>query len=514
MTLIPSGTINGTLITLVGGVTASVFCQQINENFESLRQQNNTNMAYLYFLGITTSPSDHVINADLIQFPNSTIVTASDLNTNFKRFQFSEVNQWGKSIPFDIAIFYAGTKLNPDDLNQNFSRLSKIINQQSLEILAHFPSNNQPNINIPITAIMSYNTSLGGTTAAFYMTGLTEPVVAGNENGRGLVSWGDNDTISWDILDNGANTHTYTNLSNGIAVVLVTSQNQQIDVADFRLIPSGKVAGNASGWTQISLQNAMNRNINAFYIGSSFMDVDIKNSNLISFKCMTPHNMTDMSNKFANCSSLLSVTYPSTQDILASQNMFYNCSSIQSIPMNDITSNCTNFASTFEGCSSASYVEWKTDSEKTARALAMNRMYYGCTHFLQNRHQNNQIDINVNSCIDCTDMYNGCTSMLHARVDDFSFFTLDSARALTRMFYNCTHMIDFKPNGGYDFGLITGGTLYSDITFDLTDMFHGCAALTDGVLNGTQSNISYINCVLNESALVDIFNKLSVLDVV
>ena len=500
------------IVKIVGGVSASIFMQQINNNFESLRQQNNINMAYLFSAGITSSITDRTIDADLIQFPNGNTLTADDLNANFAKFKFSEVNQLGTPIPCNLYTFLNSTKLNPDDLNQNFSRVSKIINQQSETIIKIFADNGiNINIKVPITAIMTYDTSLGGRTAAFSMTGLTEPPIAGNEGGRGLISWGDGDTISWDILANGANTHTYS--TSGVKTIIVTSQNQTINTADFRLVPSGKVAGDASGWTAISLQNKSNQLIQAFHIGSSLMTSDIKNSHLVSFNCVTPHNMTDMSNKFANCSSLLSVKYPSNKVITNAQNMYYNCTSMQNIIMNDQTTSCTNFISTFEGCTSLAYVDWFSDSETTAQALTTARMYYGCNNFLQNRAKTNtsQIDINVNSSIDCTDMYNGCTSMIHARVNDFSFFTLGSSRILTRMFYNCTHMLDFKPNGGSAFGLVAGGTLYSGITFDLTDMFYGCTALTDGVMLGTQSDVDYSHCpTLTESALVDIFNNLSV----
>ena len=615
----PSTNIINSTIKIEGGTSASVFMQQINNNFESLRQQNNTNLDYFIALGIIPNLANNKIDNNLIQFPNGNTLTADDLNVNFNKFKFTEINQLGHSIPFSLALFNNGTKLNPDDLNQNFSRLSKVINQQSETLLGfdyahnyigaptylsvvydsedgnnvklnlswqdnannetgyvviqsidgvdytlasilppnsascsvYFPVgtdskyyfyrvyavNNMstsylsniayyfynpenkskktpkqpPNvtIKIPITAMMSYDTSLGGDTVVFSMTGLTGIVSDGNPAGRGIISWGENDTISWEVLQDGVNTHTYS--TSGIKTILINSNNNIIETADFRLVPSGKTAGDASGWVEISLQNQAGKSINAFHIGSSDMDTDIKNSNLIYFNCDTSHNMTDMSNKFANCTSLLTANYPFGVHILNAEKMYYNCTSMQNIIMNDQTTSCTNFISTFEGCTSLAYVDWFSDSETTAQALTTARMYYECNNFLQNRAKTNtsQIDINVNSSIDCTEMFYGCSSMLHASVNDFLFFTLGSSRALTGMFSGCSSMIDFKPNGGDDFGLVAGGTLYSDITFDLTDMFYGCTALTDGVMLGTQSDVDYSHCpALTESAIVDIFNNL------
>lgn len=84
-------------------------------------------------------------------------------------------------------------------------------------------------------------------------------------------------------------------------------------------------------------------------------------------------SVTDMSNMFSSCYSLVSIPQLYTSNVTTMSQMFYNCNALTSIPMLD-TSNVTNTYSMFSGCYSLKSVMQLDFSNVTS----MSNMFYNC----------------------------------------------------------------------------------------------------------------------------------------
>lgn len=212
-------------------------------------------------------------------------------------------------------------------------------------------------------------------------------------------------------------------------------------------------------------------------------------------------SITDMSEMFANCSSLtsLDVSHFNTSNVTKvclinayPKGMFSNCSSLVSLNLGGFnTSNIKSMSYMFEGCSSLKSLD--LSSFDTSNVRAMSCMFNGCSSLTS-------LDLSsfdTSNVEDMGRMFNGCTSLMSL---DLSSFRVKESLSISGMFANCSHL---KTIYAGDWNL----TYYTDPA-----PFSECPNLTGGMGTKIGENLyydkngkpQYYNCMASDTSLARI----------
>ena len=180
------------------------------------------------------------------------------------------------------------------------------------------------------------------------------------------------------------------------------------------------------------------------------------NKNVRYAKMFDTSQVTDLSNKFSVCSSLISIPALDTSQVTDMGRMFQDCSSLIFIPALD-TSQATNMQYMFYGCTSLTTIP----ALDTSKATNMQYMFSSCTSLTSIPALNTS---KVNSMYS---MFDGCTSLT-------SIPALDTSKVvdMRSMFSSCTSLTSIPAlntskatNMGSMFGNCTGLTSIESIDF-------------------------------------------------
>ena len=152
------------------------------------------------------------------------------------------------------------------------------------------------------------------------------------------------------------------------------------------------------------------------------------------------HNVKNMSNMFANCSSLANLNLSSfdTHNVTDMSNMFANCSSLANLNLSSFdTHNVTDMSGMFANCSSLRNLNLSsfdthnvTDMGGTPWQTTMG-MFSGCTSLTS-------LDLSgfdTGNVIDMEYMFSGCTGLTSL---DLSGFDTRNVTSMYGMFYGCS----------------------------------------------------------------------------
>ena len=180
-------------------------------------------------------------------------------------------------------------------------------------------------------------------------------------------------------------------------------------------------------------------NGNEYNLMKQFAINDINEDTLeVKLKILNP--VTDLSNMFYNCSSLLSLSNLSkinTSNIKAMDNMFNGCTSLNSLP--DIsewnTSNVLKMENIFSHCSKLSYLpdisKWNTDSVED-----MSFLFFKCSSLSSLPDISNW---NVSKVKFMTDIFSECSSL--KSLPDISKWKINNLQNMADMFNGCSSLL-------------------------------------------------------------------------
>jgi len=254
--------------------------------------------------------------------------------------------------------------------------------------------------------------------------------------------------------------------------------NHQYDYADFVGTESTKgyrqaivtVTPNGGTLTSVDLQEKHNQ-IDLQSYSIPWLDIKISGSNITSLTIGSANQELSLLEQFSFIGAFLDLNL---------SNLFDSCYQLQSILSLD-TSLVTDMGSMFSSCTSLRIMPLLDTSSVT---LAES-MFFNC-YSLQT------IPLLDTSLIgNMFSMFNACYSL-----QTIPLLNTSSAFNLNSMFSNC-------------FSLQTIPLLDASNVSSLSNMFSQCDSLQKGAMSGTKVTISYDDCKLSQSALVDVFNGLA-----
>lgn len=190
---------------------------------------------------------------------------------------------------------------------------------------------------------------------------------------------------------------------------------------------------------------------------------------------------------FSGCTSLEtipdSIDTSGTITVTGNNSMFLSCVSLEKAPMMDL-SKSQNIQSIFNGCASLKTVPSYTLG--TAAQTGLNSAFTNC--FLLTEIGTWTFTQNI---LNTAGTFQGCASLVKAPDWNLSFAT-----SVATMFSGCTNLASIPE---YNLAGVTSVT---------TNMFLNCYQLQKGKTTGLRYTITYQNCKLSRTALVDIFNGL------
>lgn len=173
-------------------------------------------------------------------------------------------------------------------------------------------------------------------------------------------------------------------------------------------------------------------------------------SNLITIPQLNTSKVTHMGAMFSGCTSLTTIPLLDTSSAKYMTYMFNACKNLIEIPQID-TSNVLDISHMFDRCSRLTSIPMLNTSKTTA----MHGLFYGCTNLTE------VPQLNTSSTTDMTGMFENCTSLTTIPLLDTS--NVSDARS---MFYGCTSLTTVPQ---MDFSSAT----------DVIAMFRGCTNLTE-----------------------------------
>jgi surface protein len=111
---------------------------------------------------------------------------------------------------------------------------------------------------------------------------------------------------------------------------------------------------------------------------------------LVSIPQLDASNVTSMTSMFRNCYSLVSIPQLDTSNVTSMTSMFYNCYSLVSIPQLD-TSNVTNMVRMFNTC----YSLVSIPQLDTSNVTSMNYMFYECKLLIHANIKNSKLALDL-----------------------------------------------------------------------------------------------------------------------
>jgi len=185
---------------------------------------------------------------------------------------------------------------------------------------------------------------------------------------------------------------------------------------------------------------------------------------------------------FTNCTRLERVPFWDTAGVTSFLDCFSGCSSLESVPLYD-TASVTSFQSMVSGCRSLESIP----QFSTANGTVFQYMFSGCTRLKA------VPLLNTSKATNMRDMFNSCQSLVTVPA-----LVTSAVTNAIGMFSGC-NSLKYIPNLNF-------AALNSSI--NAGSIFSNCNSLSRGATTGIRFSVSYVNCQLSQSALVDIFNGL------
>jgi hypothetical protein len=167
--------------------------------------------------------------------------------------------------------------------------------------------------------------------------------------------------------------------------------------------------------------------------------------------------------------------------------MFSGCISLEKAPMMDL-SKTQNLASIFSGCTSLKIVPSYTIGVAANNQIAS--FFSNCSSLVEI--PDFVFNQNINNASAC---FYFCTSLVKA-----PNWNLSSCANVNQMFNGCSVLASVPE---YNLAAVTSAT-------NSLNLFSSCSQLQKGKTIGLKYAVTYLNCKLSASALVDIFNGLGI----
>ena len=168
-----------------------------------------------------------------------------------------------------------------------------------------------------------------------------------------------------------------------------------------------------------------NKALNGVIVDKTTISNNKGNQNFKYCPFFDTNNVTDMTDMFRECTSLISIPKIDTSKVTKMAGMFYKCSSLTTIPQID-TSNVTNMASMFNTCSSLTTIPLLN----TSKVTNMWRMFDRCSSLTTIP----QID--TSKVTDMEGMFYYCSSLTYISQIDTS-----NVKSMSSMFGGCRSLI-------------------------------------------------------------------------
>lgn len=237
--------------------------------------------------------------------------------------------------------------------------------------------------------------------------------------------------------------------------------------------------------------------------GVSFNYMFSSCGSLTTVPLLNTSNGMHFNNMFEGCNKLRNIPHFDTAKGIYFEYMFASCSSLKTIPLLN-TANGIGFNGMFMTCRSLQSIPLLN----TSKGIRFSGMFFSCF----NLHTVPLLD--TSSGTNFGNMFDGCASLktiplLNTSKGTF-FGTMFSSCALlqTIPLLDTSNGVDFSGMFLYCSVLqnipllnMAGGTNFSD-------MFYYCRTLNKATLRGVKNSISYENCKLSPTALIDILNNL------
>ena len=213
---------------------------------------------------------------------------------------------------------------------------------------------------------------------------------------------------------------------------------------------------------------------NMFSNCGSLMSLDLSNFNT--------SKVTNMSNMISNCESLISLDLSSfnTSNVTNMESMFSSCSSLTNLDLSSFnTSKVTNMGSMFSSCSSLTSLV--LSSFNTINVTSMDYMFYYCSSLIS-------LDLssfNTSKVANMYLMFSSCSSLASL---DVSGFNTSNVTDMSGMFSSCSSLkvLDLS------------GFNTSNVT-NMSEMFSSCSSLTNLDLNNfNTSNVTHMSFMFDD----------------
>ena len=221
-----------------------------------------------------------------------------------------------------------------------------------------------------------------------------------------------------------------------------------------------------------------------------FKDIQIKD--ILELKLIETKSITDMSNIFNDCSSLIAlpdISNWNTEKVNNMSDMFHNCTSLQVLPdiSNWNTKKVTNMCRLFSDCSSLISLP-DISKWNTSKVTDMSYMFNLCSSLKSLPDISNWNTINV---ITMRSMFNRCSSL--ESLPDISKWNTMNVTTMSYMFYYCKSLISLPDISKWNIKNVTS----------MSNIFNDCSSLI------SFPNISYwlINKDLNKDSMFDGCNE-------
>ena len=222
--------------------------------------------------------------------------------------------------------------------------------------------------------------------------------------------------------------------------------------------------------TGLSLENVKNM---AYLFNDCY---SLKNVYFATSGISRPTNMEYM---FNNCKKLFSLDLSkiNTVDITNMESIFYNCGNLNNLNLgsNFYLANARNMRNMFANCKSLTNLTLYTGNSAKFSLLYMNSMFYNCINL-----QTLNFNFYARNISNMEFMFYGCRKLISL---DLSTFNTNYLTSIEAMFYGCSQLSTLN--------LETFNTFHIN---NMSSLFYGCESLTSLNLNTFQTiNVEYMD---------------------
>ena len=167
-----------------------------------------------------------------------------------------------------------------------------------------------------------------------------------------------------------------------------------------------------------------NKALNGVIVDKTTISNNKGNQNFKYCPFFDTSNVTDMTDMFRECTSMISIPKIDTSKVTKMTSMFYKCSSLNTIPQID-TSNVTNMGGMFSDCMSLTTIPLLN----TSKVTNMSGMFSDC------RSLTTIPRIDTSKVTDIDNMFYNCSSLTYISQIDTS-----KVKFMSNVFYNCSSL--------------------------------------------------------------------------